>query len=385
MIGTRFQHGSLIRVKNKTTDDTWFLRYYEDVQGKRVYRKQKIGTAREFPHRRDAEKAVLARRAKINIKSGVRIPETVSDLLSHYAEYELGAESGKRSSTKEVYAGFIKVQIKPVWGSHRLDQVKTVDVERWLRSLQHAPATKSKIKNIMSAVFSHAKRHGMVTINPIQGVRCSSKRLREPDVLAPDEFASLLSELPHRERVMVLLDATTGLRRSELIALKWQDVNFQSFDIEVNKSCVRGRVEDQTKTLGSSKPVPIHPLVADALRTWQQVSPYSTPDDFLFASVRKKGAIPMWPDNLLDRYIRPAVNRAGIVGKIVGWHTLRHSFATNLRSLGVDIKVAQELLRHASSKITLDIYTQAVSSQKREASGRVVDMMMGGLEEASTL
>jgi site-specific recombinase XerD len=93
----------------------------------------------------------------------------------------------------------------------------------------------------------------------------------------------------------------------------------------------------------------------------------------------------MWPDNLLDRYIRPAVNRAGIVGKIVGWHTLRHSFATNLRSLGVDIKVAQELLRHASSKITLDIYTQAVSSQKREASGRVVDMMMGGLEEASTL
>ena len=52
MIGTpRFQHGSLIRVKNKTTDDTWFLRYYEEVGGKRVYRKRKIGTVREFPHR----------------------------------------------------------------------------------------------------------------------------------------------------------------------------------------------------------------------------------------------------------------------------------------------------------------------------------------------
>ena len=50
MIGTpRFQHGSLIRVKNKTMDDTWFLRYYQDVQGRRIYRKQKIGTVRELP------------------------------------------------------------------------------------------------------------------------------------------------------------------------------------------------------------------------------------------------------------------------------------------------------------------------------------------------
>src|SRR5580692_8739857 len=82
MIGTpRFQNGSLIRVKNKTTDDTWFLRFYQDTQGKRVYRKQKIGSVRELPRRADAERAVLALRAKIN--SEVRSPETVNELVTH--------------------------------------------------------------------------------------------------------------------------------------------------------------------------------------------------------------------------------------------------------------------------------------------------------------
>jgi len=68
--------------------------------------------------------------------------------------------------------------------------------------------------------------------------------------------------------------------------------------------------------------------------------------------------------------------RAGIVNKHIGWHSFRHSLATNLRALGVDIKVAQELLRHASSRTTLDIYTRAVSQQKRDANAKVVEMML---------
>ena len=74
-------------VKNKTTDDSWFFRFYEDGEGKRVHRNQRIGTIREYPRRRDAEKAVLSLRAKIN--SGVRSPETVNDLVTHYSKHEL--------------------------------------------------------------------------------------------------------------------------------------------------------------------------------------------------------------------------------------------------------------------------------------------------------
>jgi site-specific recombinase XerD len=81
---------------------------------------------------------------------------------------------------------------------------------------------------------------------------------------------------------------------------------------------------------------------------------------------------------VLNKIIRPALREAGIVGKTIGWHSFRHSLATNLRSMGVDVKVAQELLRHANSRITLDLYTRAVSSEKRAASGKQFDLLMGG-------
>jgi integrase len=193
--------------------------------------------------------------------------------------------------------------------------------------------------------------------------------------LAPDEFRALLTELPHRERVMVLLAGTTGLRRSELIALKWHDVDFGALQISVNKSCVRGQL-GETKTLASARPIPIHEIVGDALREWQQSSPYRAPDDFLFPSLRNNGSIPVWPDMILQKTIRPALDRARIRNKRVGWHTFRRSVATTLQSMGVDVKVTQELLGHANSRITLDLYTQAIPAQKREACSKLVEMLL---------
>lgn len=78
----------------------------------------------------------------------------------------------------------------------------------------------------------------------------------------------------------------------------------------------------------------------------------------------------MGPDNLLKRYICPALQRAGTVGKVIGWHNFRHSLATDLRAMGLDVKVAQELLRHANARTTLDIYTRAVSQQKRKSKAK---------------
>jgi site-specific recombinase XerD len=84
----------------------------------------------------------------------------------------------------------------------------------------------------------------------------------------------------------------------------------------------------------------------------------------------------MTPYECGERLYRFRAIEAGIEGKQIGWHSFGHSLATNLRALGVDIKVAQELLRHASSRTTLDIYTRAVSQQKRNANKKVVAMML---------
>jgi integrase len=375
MIGiSRFQNGSLTLLKNKTAPAVWYFRFYEERNGRRTYRRQRIGTIKQLPHRRDAEKAVQTLRANIN--SAVRSPEMVSELISHYKKHEL-TNSNKRSSTRAGYTLLLNNQVEPKWGTVRLDHIRAVDVEEWLRTLDYAPSSKSKIRNIMSAVFAHGRRYGVISTNPIEEVRCSQKRLREPDVLTPEEFNALVGELSDRECAMVLLAGTTGLRRSELIALAWRDVDFETLQVSVNKSCVHGKLGD-TKTLASSKPVPLSPVVAEYLMRWRRVSDFKDESDFLFPSVRRNGMVPVWPDTLLRKVIRPAAERAGIKGKVVGWHTFRHSLGTYLRTLEVDVKVSQDLLRHSNPSTTLRLYSQTVSSQRRDANARVVAMLFPG-------
>lgn len=368
----RFQNGSLTLVKNKRADDSWFFRYYEQVEGNRVHRNVRIGSVVEFPRRRDAEKAVLGLRSTIN--SGVRAPQTVSELVTHYRKHELTLER-KAFATVDAHDSYLKLRILPKWQDHKLSEIKTVAVEQWLESLSYAPATKTKIRNIMSAVFSHGIRHEWISFNPISKVRTSAKRLREPDVLTPAEFQSLLRELPLRERAMVMLAGSTGLRRSEMFALKWSDINFFTLEVAVTRSCVRNRF-GSVKTEASGKPVPLHKSVCEALVEWRGESDYNSDDDFLFPSLRKNGEKPLMPDMVLKKCIRPALLRAGITGKIIGWHSFRHSLATNLRSLGVDVKIAQELLRHANSRTTMDLYTHAVSADKRSASQRQIELLL---------
>ena len=178
-----------------------------------------------------------------------------------------------------------------------------------------------------------------------------------------------------RDRAMVLLIGSTGLRRSEMIALTWSDLNMKKMEVSVLRSCVRNRI-GKTKTEASCRPVPLHPVVLNALLEWRSQSLHATDLDSLFPSNRLKGAKPLSPDSILEKSIRPALARIGVIGKQIGWHSFRHSLATNLRSLGVGIKVGQELIRHSSCRTTLDVYTRAVSQRKREASIKVVELML---------
>jgi integrase len=368
---SRIQQGSLLRLKRKGGPDVWVFRWYDEADGARTYRKKTIGTVIRFPHRHDAEKAVDALRNNIN--SEFRVPETVAELVTHYRKHEL-TEERKAYATIEANSLYLENHIVPKWGTMYLHDVRTVDVENWLHTLVFAPGTRSKIRNIMSALFNHAIRHEWMDRNPITKVRTSAKRLREPDVLAPGEFASLLAELGLRERAMVMLAGSTGLRRSELVALTWRDIDLELMQVNVHRSCVRNHFGD-TKTEASRKPVPLHPSVVKCLGAWRDTSEYRSQEDFMFPSIRLGGKQPLSPDTLLKKIIRPALVRAGVTDKAIGWHSFRHSLATNLRAAGVDLKTAQELLRHANSRITLEVYTQAISATKREANNRVMEMV----------
>ena len=114
--------------------------------------------------------------------------------------------------------------------------------------------------------------------------------------------------------------------------------------------------------------------LATALRDWSTQSPYGQPEDWVFASPKMKGTQPYWPETPLKCFVLPAAKRLGIA-KQIGWHSFRRTFATLLKGSGEDVKTTQELMRHANSRLTLDVYAQALTPAKRAAHLRVVELI----------
>jgi integrase len=262
-----------------------------------------------------------------------------------------------------------------------LSDVKAVDVEKWLRTLCFqepavalARGSKAKIRNIMSALYSHAIRWEWTERNPITSVRQSAKRQKVPEILTAEEILAILKELPEPLRTMIELGAFTGLRRGELIGLRWEDVDFEVLVLHVRRSVV-AMVQGGPKTEASQKDVPLDAQLAESLFTWRQRCAYPASGDWVFASPHMKGKQPYWPGTMWRYYGRPALKRAKVT-KNVTYHTFRHTFGTLLNANGENPKVVQELLRHASLKVTTDVYMQAVNSQKREAQSKLVNLVM---------
>jgi integrase len=236
-----------------------------------------------------------------------------------------------------------------------------------------ANATQAKIRNVTHAVFAHCRRYEWLMRNPISLVRRSATRTKTPDVLDAEELRKLLVELQNPARVVVFLTAATGLRISEALGLSWSDVDFRLKIIDL-KCAVVHRQLGEMKTEASQKPVPMGGALAAALQEWSTQSVYRLADDWVFASPKMHGKQPHWPETLLKCYVQPAAKRLGIT-KQIGWHSFRRTFATLLKGSGEDVKTVQELMRHANSKLTLDVYAQALTPAKRAAHLKVVEMI----------
>ena len=359
---SRYQEGCLYREPRKAGPDVWVFRYRDGQSN----RKERIGTVEQFPTKTAARKACESLRMKIN--RDTRSPRTLRELVAHYTEKEL---PNKTPYTAEVYTGYLKTWIQPMWNGHSLSAVRTVAVESWLGTLPLANGTRAKLRNLMHALFNHAMRWEFFGSNPITLVRQSAKRERVPDVLTVEEIGKLLSELPAGVwRTAVFVAVTTGLRVSELLALKWADVHFDLGEIILTRGIVRQQIGTM-KTEASRKPVPLDAGLADVLTGWRGICPYNQDGDYIFGSPDMDGKQPYWPTSAMADHVRPAALRAGIK-KRVGWHTLRHTFGTLVKSQGADVATTQALMRHANASITMDQYVQAVTPAKREAQSRIV-------------
>ena len=322
-----------------------------------------------------------------------RYPETIGELVAHFRDHELRdlGEEGKAYSTRNRCNSVLNKWVLPYWQARKINEVRTVEIEIWLHALDLARGTKAKIRKTLGLLFNHAIRWQFANQNPISGpvrgsgVRQSEKRERIPEVLTPEEFRKLEAALGLRERVLLCLALSLGLRRGELAGLRWYDIDFEQLTITVERSLV-DQIVGRTKTEASQRPLPLDPRIARLLFQWRAVAKYVDPQDYIFATNSnragpKRGKQPVSLAKIMQCYIQPTARRVGITKKI-GWHTLRHCFATSLHRNGEGIKVMQELLRHSSTRITLDIYAQAVSADKRKAQSRVVADFMPEIRSA---
>jgi integrase len=386
---TSYQQGSL-KLAERKKGKVWEFRWREvQIDGSICRKNVVIGTLEEFPNESAAQTAVDAIRLTVNKQTPQQVLKNVSveTLVKHYREHEMpdifhdrkpetgpADETQKSYSTQYAYEVYLQKWILPRWRSYRLSDVKAVDVEAWLKSIPLARGSKAKIRNLMSALYSHAIRWEWAEKNPITSVRQSAKRMHVPDVLTPEEITALFEKLPEPLRTACEVDAFTGLRRGELIGLRWQDVDFENLVIHVRRSVVM-MVAGTPKTEASAKDVPLDAALAESLLKLKLAGPYNRDTDWVFASVTMKGKQPLWPETLWRRYGRPAVKAAGI-NKRVGFHTFRHTYTTLLTQNNEDVKVVQELLRHANSRITLDLYAQAGMPEKRQAQSKLVEFVL---------
>ena len=414
----RHQNGCVILSANGSGERVWFFRWNEtQADGKRIRRKKRIGTIDQYKDKAAAEKAAMRFRLAINSTKRNELSNTVtmSQLITHFRDRELidlGNE-GRAYSTRDRYECILDGSIEPRWGNTRIDEIRAPMVEDWLRHLRCkprrkktppakvkvkttelkplAPGTKAKIRNLLSVLFNHAIRWGFIEFNPISGpvkgsgVRQSSKREKVPDILEVEEIQSIVAELDLRERVLVFLDMASGLRRGELAGLKWMDFDFDRLDANVQRSVV-DQVVGRCKTEASQKRIPLDKFTAKDLLAWYAETPFRKPEDFVFATAsnragKKRGTQPLWLSTVMRYHIQPVVKRLGIT-KRVTWHTFRRTYSTLLQSNREDVKVVQELLRHGSAKVTLDVYSQAQMPAKREAQRKVVEMVRSEAAQA---
>ena len=370
-----YQHGWIETRPSKKQGLVFVYRWRErKPDGGYTKRSEVIGPVAMLKTEANAWRVIEHRKLDVNSDHPQGHTITIGMLVNRYLETELPE---LRHSTRSAYRSYLNNQVRPRWGDFPISKVKPFAVEQWLKGLDLAPRTKGHLHNLMRVLWNCAMRWELTEIgeNPMKLVRVrgTSKRQREPMVLSVVQFRRLLEELDEPFRTMVILDLATGLRCSELFALKWCDVVWDDLTLLVRRGIVTGIVSD-VKTKYSNAGIPLDPALAEVLLNWQRKTLFKNPGDWVFASPYVAGKLPWYPWGVERRHIIPAGIRCGI-GRI-GWHTFRHTFRTLLDETGAPMKVQQELMRHADIRTTMNVYGKAMDESKRAAHCKVVRLVL---------
>jgi len=233
----------------------------------------------------------------------------------------------------------LRAHLNPFFGQKQLDKISNLDIESYKAKKMQSGQSNKSVNNhliVLNKCFNTAQEWGIIKVTP--KIKLLKVQPQKFDFLSSEECQSLLDNCDGMLKEMVLFALKTGLRFGELIALEWSDIDFKNNLVTVQKSIARGH-------LGSPKSNKIRyvPLLEDV-------------KDTISSRYKKHGTVfdkenkPLGPVLCLN-WLHRACKRAGL--RRIGWHTLRHTFASHLAQNGVSVVLIKELLGHADIKTTM--------------------------------
>ena len=302
--------------------------------------------------------------------------------------YEYYAKIKVRPSSHKTYEGYIKNHIKPSIGSIPLTKLTTLDLQRLYQKLLTegrvdrleaqnqpkglSPKTVRNINQVISSAMHLAIQQHLIAQDPTDGCALPKTEHREMQTLSADQLAAFLLEAKHSGVFeMYYIELATGLRRGELLGLKWEDIGFDNRTLRVRRQVGRINGEVREAPLKTKNAYRTISLGADAIGVLRQQREKQPSSSYVFPG--PTGG-PIAPDSVLHMLHR-VLDRAGLPE--IRFHDLRHTFATLALQNGVDVKTVSGMLGHFSAGFTLDTYAHVTTAAQKKAAETMGAVLAG--------
>lgn len=348
---------------------TWNFFWWEN--GKR--RSKRIGTMSQYPTKASAWRAAKPLRDAVEKQAGgTGTTPMVRTLVAQYRAERMP----RRAMTRQGYNTWLNQYILPKWGECPITELQARPIDLWLQSLTLSPKSKVHIRGLVRVLWDFAMWRGDIPVqrNPMElvSIKGATKRIRRARSLTTEEFQRLCRVLEGPFNTIALVCVCFGLRISEALALKWIDVDWLNGKLRVERGIVHQKIDD-VKTPESQRTMHIDTEMLHVLKTWKQVSQFSNPEDWIFASPVQIGRLPFSYAGVWQA-LRKAADKAGI-GHISS-HVFRHTHRSWLDSVGTPVGVQQRLMRHSDIRTTMNVYGDAATADMREAHGKIVRLAL---------
>jgi integrase len=331
----------------------------------------RIGTTAEYKTKSQALKAAQHLVAEANEQTNVSVA-TIGDVISRYKREELPRV---RKCTAHAYESWLDLHIYPKWSEVRTDKFNAYEFKLWLEGLTLSGKSRAEIKGMMGRLFRCAMLWGYAhkTENPMKLFRLwDVRRKSKPRILTVTEFQLLIANLEEPFRTMACLAQFQALRISELLALKWSDIDWFEKTVSIQRSLVLGDV-NAPKTLASEAVRPLEDGEIEMLKAHRTRSEFTKDTDYIFASPHSGGDLPYHYTSVIWK-LQLACKAAGIPK--IGTHTFRHTARAWAGELGIPLSVIKDMHRHENIATTMNVYGGTVPDALREAHKRLVDLVV---------